>query len=83
MPHKRALETSWLQFVQYNGQPCCPQKDDQNHRKSGSLKISLGQKSILTEEREADLACRIVRNADTGLPVTRQTLRLLVYRFCE
>lgn len=60
-----------------------PRRTIRNHLQTGSLKKTLGRKSLLSDDQEADLVNRIMRFAEVGLPVTPLILRRLVYKFCE
>ncbi|XP_018363679.1 PREDICTED: uncharacterized protein LOC108761566 [Trachymyrmex cornetzi] len=58
-----------------------PRRTLRNHMKSGTSLKRITRKSTLTIEQEKDLS-RILRMADTGLPITLKMLKYQVYKFC-
>ncbi|CAK1579155.1 unnamed protein product [Parnassius mnemosyne] len=60
-----------------------PRTTIRNHLQTGSLKKTLGRKSILCEDQESDLVSNVMRFAEKGLSLTPRMLRRFVYKFCE
>lgn len=60
-----------------------PRRTLRNHIKTKSTKKEIGRKSILTADQEKDLVARIIRYAETGLPLTPLSVRRVVYQYCE
>ena len=60
-----------------------PRRTLRNHMKTKSENKELGRKSTLNEEQEKDLVTRIIRYAETGLPLTPLSVRRVVYQYCE
>ncbi|RXG68808.1 hypothetical protein Avbf_01756 [Armadillidium vulgare] len=58
-----------------------PRRTIRNHLQTGSLKKTLGRKSILSDDQETELVNRIMRFSE--MPVTPLIVRRLVFKFCE
>ncbi|KAL7635492.1 UNVERIFIED_CONTAM: hypothetical protein RMT77_014561 [Armadillidium vulgare] len=58
-----------------------PRRTIRNHLQTGSLKKTLGRKSILSDDQETELVNRIMRFSE--VPVTSLIVRRLVFKFCE
>lgn len=79
----RAVERGILNTYTASERFQIPRRTLRNHLASGSLKKSLGRRSILDPEQEQDLVKRIIRFSEIGLPIVPRILRRLVYQFCE
>lgn len=60
-----------------------PRRTLRNHLKSGSDKKTTGRVTTLTNAQEKDLARRIIRLAQVGVPLTRKIVRKQAYLFCK
>lgn len=79
----RAVERGLLSTYSASARYKIPRRTIRNHLQSGSLKKSLGRKSILSQEQEDDLVQRLIKFGQIGLPLTPGILRRQVYKFCE
>ena len=52
-------------------------------RKNTNKKQTLGRKTVLSPENEAELVSRIIRLAEVGYPLTKRILRKCVFNYCE
>ncbi|CAH0727259.1 unnamed protein product, partial [Brenthis ino] len=60
-----------------------PRRTLRNHLKSGSEEKRTGRATTLSNVQEKDLARRIIRLAEVGVPLTRKIVRKQAYLFCK